>query len=289
VDAWIFECYWAGEPILQEALDAHLHSANSSATQFAVMWTNAPMDSPEHTDGRGFRLDAVDDPFEVRRSITHLISTYLHRPGYLHVNRRPFVVLWNAQRLQAQFTTEGVNALLCDLRELGEALGHEPIWFHAGQASQSVYGDLAAMGFDSYGEINPILTAAGRRAEQTSDYAAVVRDVAERLWPELDAASELPFMPSISPGWDDTPRRGHPQPRKDGTRADWPRCVVVTDDSPAEFAWLAEQAHSWLDSHPDVPRIVFVGSWNEWTEGHYLLPDVHHAYGYLRAIRDTKR
>ena len=34
-----------------------------------------------------------------------------------------------------------------------------------------------------------------------------------------------------------------------------------------------------------VPNIVFLSSWNEWTEDHVLLPDTVYGYSYLEAVR----
>ncbi len=32
-------------------------------------------------------------------------------------------------------------------------------------------------------------------------------------------------------------------------------------------------------------KVVFLSSWNEWTEDHVLLPDEEFGYGYLDAVR----
>ena len=42
-----------------------------------------------------------------------------------------------------------------------------------------------------------------------------------------------------------------------------------------------------LDADPSLPRFVTVNSWNEWTEGSYIEPDVENGLQYLEAIRDV--
>jgi len=50
------------------------------------------------------------------------------------------------------------------------------------------------------------------------------------------------------------------------------------------YPWKAK---AWLDAHPKQAPLVTLNSWNEWTEGSYLLPDMRWGYGYLRAVKNV--
>ncbi len=58
----------------------------------------------------------------------------------------------------------------------------------------------------------------------------------------------------------------------------------MINESPAAFAALVTAALAFLNRRPTVPPVLLIGCWNEWTEGHYLLPDTHHGYGMARAL-----
>jgi len=42
-----------------------------------------------------------------------------------------------------------------------------------------------------------------------------------------------------------------------------------------------------LGQRPDVPRIITIACFNEWSEGHYLLPDNRFGYGMLEALAEA--
>lgn len=80
------------------------------------------------------------------------------------------------------------------------------------------------------------------------------------------------YYPHVSIGWDNTHR--NPSFKQES---------VVSNATPDAFEACLWRAKAWLDARPHQTPLVTINSWNEWTEGSYLLPDMRWGYGYLRA------
>jgi hypothetical protein len=308
VDVLIWDWYWyGGEPALHEALeDGFLRSANRDDVRFAVMWTMHPWPTWFPTTTAEDRCvwpvgqPSSDSREDAWRSFSYLMARYLHLPNYWRIDGKPVVVIWDTIRLLAQFGVDGTRQLLEDLRAHARRMGHPGIHFHnnttfalfrtrAG-ARESI-GDIAALGFDSYGIYTPFVLAGPKRPleEEIPDYATVAADVAEQLWPDLEAASPLPFFPGVGVGWDASPRERRRPRTVEGDRTQWPASLILTGDSPAAFQAHLRDAFAHVQRHPaDTPPVITIACWNEWTEGHYLLPDTRFGYGMLHALAQAR-
>jgi hypothetical protein len=78
-------------------------------------------------------------------------------------------------------------------------------------------------------------------------------------------------FPCVMPGWDNTPRAGR-------------RGVVLTGNSPDQFAAQARTAVQALANRRLEERLLFVKSWNEWAEGNYMEPDTEWGDRFIRAL-----
>ena len=93
-----------------------------------------------------------------------------------------------------------------------------------------------------------------------------------------DEYADIPVFPTVSIGWDDTPRFPD-KGEKDVTR--W-------NHNPEVFRQYLQIAKEYADSHSKgQPRFVLINAWNEWVEGSYLLPDKVNGFGYLEAVRSV--
>jgi hypothetical protein len=100
------------------------------------------------------------------------------------------------------------------------------------------------------------------------DYSEVVANALE------DMPSGDRYLPSVLPGWDNTPRSEF-------------RGVVYEGETPELFKTYLQKAVNKVANHQEQHRIVFIKAWNEWAEGNYLEPDSIHGHAFLDSIRSV--
>jgi hypothetical protein len=110
-------------------------------------------------------------------------------------------------------------------------------------------------------------------ADIKRDYAVILEDI-KRVW-EKYTSFGITYVPHVSVGWDPN-SRFHGSKYKD---------EVTTGNTPDKIEEAFHAVKAFLERHPELPRLVTVNAWNEWTEGSYLQPDSLYGYGYLQAIR----
>jgi hypothetical protein len=82
----------------------------------------------------------------------------------------------------------------------------------------------------------------------------------------------VPYFPDVPVGWDNSPRYG-----RNGH--------VFECRTPDQFERMIVAAKQFVARRKVEPAVIFLSTWNEWTEDHYLLPDEQFGYGYLEAVR----
>ena len=117
------------------------------------------------------------------------------------------------------------------------------------------------------GKLNPYKPERWQRPMRI-DYAEVVAHALEDMPPGER------YLPSVLPGWDNTPRSKF-------------RGVVYEGETPELFKTYMEKAVAKLANHSEQHKIVFIKAWNEWAEGNYLEPDSVTGHTYLDAVRSV--
>lgn len=297
IDVLIWDWYWYNnEPCLHEALEnGFLRASNKNDVKFACMWTNHPwyvlyptaMTNGHNVYPPSFR-PADSSLKECWQSLSYIISRYCHLENYWRIDDKPVICIWDPNRLEKMIGMSQTKQLFAELVGFAKKLGHKGLHFH----SSGFYSpNSKEVGYNTAGSYNPFTWVADNyqpKNVEFPDYGIAAADVAFKLWPKHHHDFDIPYLPSLSPGWDSTPRYIPPLVRPDKPNRDtWPGCVILEGENPASFKALVQAAFAYLNKHKDVPPIPTIACFNEWTEGHYLLPDNRFGYGMLDALAEA--
>jgi len=289
VDALVYGFFWCrGKRVFQDALDlGFLGGEFGATTPFALMWANrmprrvlpvARPDAPVIESERLVDTD-VEDFVEF---VDYLASRYFTRPNYVRVGGAAYLSIFDSSFFLRELRFDAAREAIRRARERLRAIGAGELHLAAIEPGSDVIGELRAIGFDSV--TNYVLLPDWKGAF-LQDYVERANECA-RAWPRIAEASQLPYMPSVSPGWDASPRGadfGLARPTK------YPWWPVVVGESPQAFGVALERALRYARTHGPSDGLVFIASLNEWSEGHTLEPDTRFGLGWLEAVRDARR
>ena len=225
------------------------------------------------------------------RPMNRHTSSWCCRPseiaGYMKVDGKPIFVVLDLNDHPA------LSAFIRHWRQLAESAGLPGIYFIAmwnqgpdpklndfDAVSEYGPGDfLETLPEDRWstrlrrwrkGEFGPILRMIfGKRLlkPQRHQYTDVIKAAfTSKL------AEDPRYIPTVLPGWDNTPRSGQ-------------RGIVFEGATPALFATYLKKAINLLSKKAPEEKIIFLKAWNEWAEGNYVEPDREFGHQYLDAIR----
>ncbi len=290
IDGMVYAFFWCrGKRVFQDALDlGFLRSTESQRFPFAVMWANrmprrvlpvrradAPVIAPER------RVYSDEDDFVAL--VRYLAQRYFVRDHYLRVQGRAYFSIFDATFFLRELGIESATRAIAQARQMLRALGLPPLHLAAIDPQSDVIADLSRIGFDSVTHYVLLPDWKGPFQQNYAERAAV--RAAE--WPHVAHAAELPYHPSVAPGWDASPRGADFGPERPRKYPWWP---VVVGEHPEAFRVAVGRALAYVrdsDLSEDA-RLVFIASLNEWTEGHYLEPDKRHGLGWIEAVRDAR-
>jgi hypothetical protein len=286
VNVFIYDWYWYdNRPFLEDCLnDGFLGAGNNNQMRFYLMWANHDAKylwdkRNSHNESAVIWEGSVDrSQFEV--VCRRIIDKYFSKSNYYKINGKPVFSIYDMSNL--------VNGL-GGVKETQEALS----WFEQ-QSIKAGYGGVhfqhtlwgahvtelpdktpipdielvSLLGFSSITNYQYCHLTNVKR-----DYSAILEDIV-KLWEEYSACG-VSYFPHVSLGWDNNARfyRFNDD--------------IISENTPEKIEAAFRAAKKFCEHHPEIPQLITVNSWNEWTEGSYLQPDTINGYKYLEAIRNV--
>jgi hypothetical protein len=278
IDAFIYGLFWCrGKRVFESALD---QGFLPGGLPFAVMWANrmprrvlpvARADLPVLESERLVDSD-VDDFVALIRMCAH---EYMSKSSYIRIDGRPYFSIFDAsffvRELGLLQAAEAIRRARAFLRT--EGLGD--LFLAAIEPASDLLPKLREIGFDA---VTHYVFLPEWKGEPVQDYDMMAAARAAE-WERFSHISGLPYFPSVSPGWDASPRGadfGEERPRK------YPWSPVIVGESPAQFQIALSRALALR------APLTLIASWNEWSEGHYLEPDTRFGVGWLEAVKNAR-
>ena len=274
LDGWMVDWYWHnGTQFYQEQLEnGFLRASNRANFKFALMWANHhwknvyPAASP---DQAAVLLPQQHSHADCLRVIDYAIRHYFQSDSYWRLNGGPVFGIFDLTLFVHQLTLDGARRALDAMRDHVRKAGLGDLHVQASHVYGGLLPHFRELGIGSATQYHPYgLTYAAETARTRVPFADAAAATI-RSWLKLQKEMPVAFYPDCPVGWDDSARFGD-------------YAAVVTGRSADQFERLLRAALSYAN---EPPPVVFLSSWNEWTEDHVLLPDLAHGYSYLEAVR----
>jgi hypothetical protein len=254
--------------------------------RFSLMWANRmprkvlPVKDPDAQIVTPGRL-VHTDPDDFLAFIQFIATRYFEHPNYYNYLGGAYLSVFDTNFFIRQLGPELAQAAIQNAREWLSVNGFDDIHLVAIDPIPEFRPLLKTIGFDSVTHYVylPEWKGAGRQ-----DYQTCCNDRSLE-WPIFSQETGLPYVPSVSPGWDATPR-GCDYSNKRLDRYPWH--PVVVDSSPRVFGDMLEKAAMHAHGQSQADPMVMIASWNEWTESHCIEPGEREGDAYLRCVRNLK-
>lgn len=282
IDVWMIDWYWfSGTMLFQEQLEnGFLKSRNRLRLKFAIMWafgdwTNLlPARSPNDA---AILLKQRTDEADMLRLTDYCIERYFPQSNYWRIEGKLVFGIFDLNLLLQFLSADQLKRVLEKMRERVARAGLGDLHLQANHVYGGHESQLKALGFDSatyYHTFGWTYDGGRPPGSRTPFGKAALHTI--QLWKDTATKVSVPFFPDCPVGWDDSARYGN-------------RAAMVTERSPDQYERLLRAAQYFSAASSAKPKIIFLSSWNEWTEDHVLLPDTVFGYSYLETVRRVFR
>ena len=285
VNTFVYDWYWYnGRPFLEGALDnGFLGARNNSKMDFYIMWANHDVKKNYwnchlYGDDDSQLFTGVIAPEDFPVIADRVIGMYFKRDNYVKIAGCPVFMIYDPFNFVKSFgsadkAAEALDWFRSECVKAGFRGLHLQVGFWGDGYYDKAYVASCRKLVDELGVNSVSFYNMGGRDEDYLAFGRKAWDV-HKTWV---SAMNVPVFPTVSVGWDDTPR--FPSKGEHDT--------VHYNNTPEAFGHYLERARSFVDCHPEQPRFVYINAWNEWVESSYLLPDYKYGFSYLEAVRNV--
>jgi hypothetical protein len=277
IDAWMIDWYWhSGTMFYHEQLEnGFLRARNSHRLKFAVMWANHDWRNvyPAPSTGEApMLLPQAHSEADCVRAIEYCIEHYFHAPNYWRLDNALVFGIFDVDRLARSLTVDGMRRTFDKMRDRVRRAGLGELHIQSSHVHGHLEGDFRQLGINSATHYHTFGGLIGTPGGVVPYGDGALKSIEQ--WKQLSERADVPVFPDCPVGWDDSARSGGSS-------------QMVTERSPDQFERLMRGARHFVSAQKH--RVVFLSSWNEWTEDHFLLPDTFFGYSYLEAVRRAFR
>lgn len=283
VDALVYGLFWCrGKRVFEDALNlGFLGSSEGSQMPFGLMWANrmprrvlpvTKANAPVIAEERRVRSDVEDFA-----ALIATVAKYFRRDNYLRVDGKCYFSIFDSTFFISEMGVDKARLAIETARSWLRTHGYPELHLAAIDPAPHVIDHVAKIGFDS---VTHYVLLPDWKGPKVQDYAKCAERRA-RQWSEYEQRSGLTYMPSVSPGWDASPRAADFGRERPGR---YPWSPVVTGEHPELFHEALRRGLTYNSPLRIDDPLTFIASMNEWSEGHYLEPDKRFGFGWLQAV-----
>ena len=295
IDFFIFDWYYYDDgPFLERGIDeGFLKSPNNDRMKFCCMWANHDW-LDIHPCGRGNREKLLYHgrvtPETFKKICRMFVDRYFSQSAYFTIDGAPYFSIYDLTRFMENFgSVDAARKAMDDFRAMAKASGFPDIHLNAVVWGQPVLpGEkipenlpklIRELGFDSitsYVWVHHVHLA----KLPYSPYPDAMEEYF-RHWDRMCREYDIPYFPNVTMGWDSSPRTIQSEKWEP---VGYPYSNMISDNTPENFRLALDGTRQRL-AMLDIPQILNINCWNEWTEGSYLEPDNVHGAAYLEAVK----
>lgn len=288
VDFFVYGFFWSrGKRVFEAPLDrGFLGKGGGDGFPFSLMWANRmprgilPV-KHDHRDEIDPNRFVYTDPIDFLDLIKFIEERYFSRPNYFRINGTPLFSIFDSSFFLRQMRTEEARYAIQQAKSYLLEKGYPDLHLMAINPAPAMITEFKTAGFNS---VSHYVWLPDWKGEYQQDFGELINRRSGE-WKSFSDVTRLAYFPSVSPGWDATPRAAYLSSRKPQRYPWWP---VVVNEHPSLFSNFLGKAIRYTREYNN-PRLCFIASWNEWSEGHYLEPDKRFGTAWLEAVRKEKR